>query len=130
MQFRKDIGMKSIFFTKNVNVYKIAVKIRKNLQNKKIPSTILARLYQKYNTEVNVVEFVKEAKKLFPKLNCGLASVYLKYVLGRGEVVSGKYDQNNHTFLKIGKNKILDITADQYGGPEVYFGEIKSPWSL
>lgn len=95
-----------------------------------MPRDLLKNLYKIYNHDVDIEEFIIEAEKIFPKLNCGLASVYLRYILGTGEVVRGKYNGNNHTFVKIGKSKILDITADQYGGPKIYMGNIKSPWSF
>ena len=115
---------------KDKEIQNTATKIRKDFKENRIQDKILMDLYHVYNPDVDSRVFVHEAKKIFPKLNCGLASVYLKKILGAGEVVQGKYLENNHTFLKISKNKILDITADQYGGPKVYYGELKFPWQI
>jgi len=50
--------------------------------------------------------------------------------VAEGEIVQGKYQNENHTFLMLEDNQIVDITADQYGGPKVYVGDLKLPWSL
>ncbi|HIH42796.1 TPA: hypothetical protein HA246_04075 [Candidatus Woesearchaeota archaeon] len=114
-------------------IKKIAYSARKKFETDKIPINKLKKLYLAYNKMPNIKKFLLQAKKLFPKLNCGLATVYLKYMLGSGKIVNGKYKNNNHTFLLLAnkQNKlIIDITADQYEGPKVYVGRIKKPWSL
>ena len=105
-------------------------KVREDFEQKQIPKEKLAELYAKYNPSVDTQRFVIEAEKLFPTLNCGLASVYLREVLGCGEVVRGTYKNHNHTFLLLSDGTIIDITADQYGGPSVYIGVLMLPWSL
>lgn len=102
--------------------------MRKDFEKKLISKNILKRLYEEYNPQVNSNKFVTEAEKIFPKLNCGLTSVYLKNLLG-GKIVQGKYKRHNHTFLLLQGN-IIDITADQYDGPKIYVGKLKSPWRL
>lgn len=57
------------------------------------------------------------------------ATVYLNHLFSAGEIVNGKFKGNNHTFLLLDQNIVVDITADQYGGPRVYVGEMKLPWS-
>ncbi len=114
-------------------VKKIAQAARKEFENNKIPSNKLKRLYLAYNKITNIRKFLSQAKKLFPKLNCGLATVYLRHRLGYGKIIKGKYKNNKHTFLLLTnkQNKlIVDITADQYHGPKVYVGRIKKPWSV
>ncbi len=89
---------------------------------------LLIELYREYADVGDTVRFAKKAKDIFPNGNCGLASLYLKKQLG-GEVVQGKYGEHNHTFLLIG-DTVIDITADQFGGPEVYVGPLQLPWAL
>ena len=107
---------------------KNAFEIRKGFEEHNINRKALKELYQEYNNIENIDLFLDRAEKMFPKLNCGLTSVYLKNKLG-GRVVNGKYKSQNHTFLLLNK-KIVDITADQYGGPKVYIGPLQKPWSI
>jgi len=81
-----------------------------------------------YNPVANIESFLDWAKDQFPKLNCGLTAVYLKHHLGTGQIIKGSYNKEHHTFLEIGDN-IIDITADQFGGPKIYVGPLKLPWS-
>jgi hypothetical protein len=112
------------------NLKKIAMDARKMFESGLADKKELTELYLEYNKNVEDVDlFIKRAKDLFPELNCGLASVYLQKTLGGGEIINGKYKNKKHTFLLLG-NKILDITADQYGGPKTYIGPLKKPWSL
>lgn len=108
----------------------IAIKTRKAFEAKKIDRSILKELYMQYHPVKNIDMFIGRATSFFPNLNCGIASVYLKRVLGRGNIVNGNYSNNNHTFLLLNKKTIVDITADQYGGPKVYVGPLKNPWGL
>ncbi|MDD5437790.1 MAG: hypothetical protein PHC70_01455 [Patescibacteria group bacterium] len=110
-----------------LKVQRVVKRIRLEFEKKRVSKIKLKNLYFKYNPVINVISFIKEAEKLFPKLNCGLTSVYLKNVLG-GEVIQGKYGQHKHTFLLL-NDQVVDITADQYGGPKVYIGELRYPWS-
>jgi len=106
----------------------VAIKAREDLERGRVSRELLERLYVAYNPNVEIDSFLKEASKIFPRLNCGVASVYLRYVLGGGEIIQGKYNQENHTFLQVGEH-IVDITADQFGGPKIYIGELKDSWS-
>jgi hypothetical protein len=106
----------------------VAQKIRRQLEEKKISRKDIRALYLVYNSSVHIDLFLDEAEKIFPNLNCGIASVLLREKLG-GEVRQGKYKEQQHTFLKL-SDCIVDITADQYGGPSVYVGPCVSPWSL
>ena len=105
-------------------------KVREDFERKQIPKGKLAELYAKYNPTVDAPLFVGEAEKIFPRLNCGLASVYLQEVLGCGKIVCGTFQNYNHTFLQLPDGKIVDITAGQYGGPSVYVGSLVPPWPL
>lgn len=101
---------------------------RANFEANRIPHQQLAELYSRYNPNVEINSFLGEAARLFPKLNCGLTSVYLHHVLGKGKIINGSYARRNHTFLSLG-NTIIDITADQFGGPKIYIGPLIAPWS-
>ncbi|MDD2785588.1 MAG: hypothetical protein PHS79_01690 [Patescibacteria group bacterium] len=107
-----------------------ATQVREAFETWIVSLDLLANLYSGYNPDVDAQRFVEDALKIFPKLNCGLASVYLQKVLGGGEIVRGAYGVNAHTFLVLDENVVVDITADQYGGPKVYVGELKFPWSI
>lgn len=109
---------------------RIAVEVRKKLEAGAVDQRQLETLYAGYTSVPRVSLFVKRARKQFPNLNCGLASVLLRHELQEGEVVNGKYGPENHTFLLLHGNAIVDITADQYGGPTVYVGTIQKPWAL
>jgi hypothetical protein len=110
--------------------FKIAKRVRKEFQDNSIPLSVVKELYLSYNpAEKKIDEFFDKAKILFPNLNCGIASAYLKAQIEGSQIVQGKYNGNNHTFL-LKDNLIFDITADQYGGPKVYVGPLISPWSL
>jgi len=114
-----------------VNDFKnIARKIRKEFEAKKIDTSILKKLYIQYHPVKDIHVFINRATIFFPNLNCGIASVYLKHTLGKGSITNGNYNDNSHTFLLLNKKTIIDITADQYGGPKVYVGPLKSPWGL
>lgn len=105
-----------------------AKRVRKEFENQAVDKKLLAELYRAYNQNVtNIDKFVDQAISLFPRLNCGLASVYMQHVLGEGEIVKGKYKDNHHTYLQI-DGLIVDITADQFGGPSVYVSPLKFPW--
>jgi hypothetical protein len=73
----------------------------------------------------------------FPDPCCRLASVYLKHVIGYGEVTDGMYGNGTredglHVFwsdVPRENDTIIDITGDQYpGGPKVYVGPLRLPW--
>ena len=108
----------------------LVAKIRTEFENNQINEELLKRLYQQYNHLNDINAFVRKAKNSFPHLNCGLATVYLKGILQKGRIVNGKYKKYNHTFLIIGKKMVIDITSDQYGGPKIYVGPLRDPWSL
>lgn len=86
----------------------------------------LIELYREYTDVGDTGQFVNKAKDIFPHGNCGLTSLYLKTELG-GEVIQGKYGEHDHTFLFV-DDAVVDITADQFGGPKVYVGPLQSPW--
>ena len=106
----------------------IVSDIRREFESSETFNSSLSKLYIKYNPGVqNIQKFIKTAKSIFPSLNCGLTTLYLQNKLG-GEIVNGKYKNQNHTFLMI-EDTVIDITADQYKGPLIYIGALKQPWT-
>ncbi|MFB6145854.1 MAG: hypothetical protein ABEJ99_05125 [Candidatus Nanohaloarchaea archaeon] len=110
-------------------IEKTAADVREQFQSGDIDVEQLEQLYSGYSDVDDVKEFVSKGVEKFPELCCGLASIYLKDRLGKGEVINGSYSDKNHTFLRVDGN-ILDITADQFGGPKLYFGPPEKPWSF
>jgi hypothetical protein len=99
-------------------------------EQRKIDLRLLAELYVAYNPIPAIESFITQSQALFPKLNCGLASLYLRHILKEGVVKQGTYAGHAHTYLLFEQNLIADITADQYGGPRIYYGPLKDPWKL
>ena len=112
------------------DLLELATEVRAEFEAAQIPPELLAWLYRQYNREVEAATFVAEAAKLFPRLNCGLACVYLRHRLGLGRIIRGRYGDEAHTFLLVHGRTVMDITADQYGGPPVYVGPLVLPWAL
>ena len=103
-------------------------KVKRDFLSRAISKSELIELYRKYNPDVDDYDkFVASAYEFFPKGCCGLASLYLREQMG-GEIVQGFYNGEPHTFLQVGA-EIVDITDDQFDGPEVYNGPLVSPWS-
>ncbi|MEK9167885.1 MAG: hypothetical protein AAB769_00945 [Patescibacteria group bacterium] len=111
-----------------IAIEKTVCKIRAQFETGLVNRYLLINIYNEYTDVGDTVSFVNKAKDIFPRGNCGIASLYLKKELG-GEIVRGKYGKHNHTFLLI-DNTVIDITADQFGGPEVYVGPLQHPWTL
>jgi hypothetical protein len=112
-----------------MNIERLAQETRALFENRIVSREIIGKLYEEYNPNLgDARKFLEAAEHLFPQLNCGLASIYLAHqISSEAEVVRGTFSQERHTFLKVG-GRILDITADQYGGPSVYAGPIRPPW--
>ncbi len=115
---------------KGDDIGKLAADVRALFESKKIDSAILKKEYRAYHDVPDIDGFISLAKDLFPSLNCGLASLYLRSMLAQGTIVRGRYGNEPHTFLIIDGGLVVDITADQYGGPRVYVGPLQLPWSL
>ncbi len=102
--------------------------IRSRFEEQEISEDELMACYGAHKEITDLPGFIQHAKRIFPRLCCGVASAYLREVLGVGEVVQGHYGGNPHSFL-MHDGILIDITADQYGGPSVYFGPLVPPWS-
>jgi len=108
---------------------KLAAEARLAFEADNIAPVLLEDLYTHYNPEVkDVAGFIKKASGLFPTANCGITSLYLQHKLKAGEIINGTYGSNGHTFLLI-DTLVVDITADQFGGPSVYVGSLEKPWA-
>lgn len=112
------------------SISRLLINVRNQFEGGKVDKQLLRRLYQTYNPIKQIDLFLRNAINLFPRLNCGLTTVYIRHLLGKGEIVNGYYGENRHTFLLLDNNTIADITADQYLGPKVYFGPLRAPWRM
>ena len=105
--------------------------VRRQFETRKTDKALLKILYLSWQHVPDIDSFLCEAENLFPSLNCGLASVFLKYYLGEGEITHGYYKETPHSFLWIcSKDVIIDITADQFSGSPVYVGAYHYPWIM
>ncbi len=107
----------------------VAVEIRRELEEQRCDLELLAWLYFQYNAVAEPRLFVERALEMFPRLCCGLASVYAQHRLGGGSVVRGWYGGQRHTFLSC-RGCVVDLTADQFLGPAVYVGRLRAPWRI
>ncbi len=106
-----------------------AQEVRRAFERGEFNVALARRAYEAYAPDIDIDLFLGRARALFPALNCGLCSTYLGAVLGCGVVRRGKYGAEAHTVLMVGP-LIVDITADQFGGPRVYVGPSQLPWRL
>jgi hypothetical protein len=113
-----------------MDIVNVTQKVREDFESGVISPTQLQELYLQYNAVADIEHFISQAIEGFPKLNCGVASVYLRYVFGAGALIQGKYLGHDHTFLLLNREVVIDITADQYGGPAIYVGPLIEPWSM
>ncbi len=108
---------------------RIVEKTRKDFESKSVDFELLKKLYSEYQAVPDIDLFIERAIELFPQGNCGLASLYLRHILGVGRIIQGRYEGHNHTFLMVDE-EVIDITADQFGGPKLYIGKPTTPWLL
>ena len=111
-------------------ILEIAKNTRREFEESRVDKDLLARLYLAYNQVEDINSFIKRADLIFPSLNCGLASAYIQGKIECGEIVLGHYHNNPHSFLLLDEGFIVDITADQFGGPKIYVGPLTYPWSV
>lgn len=108
---------------------KLLQMIREEFETHSISLTKLATLYAGYAKVGDTRLFISRSQACFPNLNCGIATLYLQDKLGFGKIIQGSYKGIAHTFLKLPDATIMDITADQFGGPKMYHGPLTFPWS-
>lgn len=104
-----------------------AQDVRRAFERAEFDIALARTVYEAYAPDIDIDLFLSRARELFPALNCGLCSTYLAAVLGCGVVRHGRYGTEGHTVLMVG-SLIVDITADQFGGPRVYVGALQLPW--
>ena len=104
--------------------------MREDFEQGHIDMPKLKLLYLRYNPIPDIDGFFRRAQTKFPECNCGIATLYLQDRLLIGDVVHGTYAGRGHTFLLIDGKTVVDITADQFGGPPVYIGPLQCPWSV
>ncbi len=113
-----------------VQIEQKAICARAEFDEQRAPISLIKFLYLEYypsNLDTDAhIDFMLER---FPIGNCAIASVYLRHLIGDGDVIDGRYNVEDHQFLYVGK-LVVDITADQFGGPKVHVGELREPWSL
>lgn len=114
----------------NFEIIEMAYSARRLFKTGSVYDQKLMDLYCQYSPIQDLCVFFSRAKHLFPRLNCGISSVYLKHRLGIGEIIRGAYQGQGHTFLLLDGKTVVDITADQFGGPPVYVGPLCFPWDL
>ena len=105
-------------------------RARYELQHGLVSKKLLCSLYSRYTPIDHVESFIQQSIILFPRLNCGIASVYLQHLLGKGTIQQGYYGSHNHTFLLLNDSTVIDSTADQFGGPTIYIGPLQYPWRI
>ena len=113
-----------------MEIRKVTQQIRRDFETGEVDCQLLLRLYEKYHHVPHGEIFVRKALSSFPRLNCGLASVYLRHHIHQGTIVRGKFKDHLHTFILLRNSIVLDITADQYGGPKIHVGKLAWPWAL
>lgn len=104
------------------------VEVRAAFEAGSYDDGVAAAAYQAYTSVPDIELFLRRARALFPALNCGLCSAYLGSVLRCGSMIHMRYNGHPHTVLAI-DSVIVDITADQFGGPPIYVGAVRPPWS-
>ena len=104
-----------------------AQEVRRAFERDEFDIELARAVYGAYAPDIEIDLFLSRARELFPALNCGLCSTYLAAVLGCGVVRRGTYGAAGHTVLMVDR-RIVDITADQFGGPRVYVGAPQLPW--
>lgn len=114
----------------NQEILEIATDVRRSFEEQSLDYELLAERFQLWFPKVeDPAYYAEQAKTDFPKGCCGLASAYLRSEIGEGAIIYGRYQDMGHLVLKMSRNKIVDITADQFGGPAVYVGQLQYPWT-
>jgi len=117
---------------RDTEIIRTALDVRKSFEDGSVyDSLILRTVYMELRPQAHIDETLRYCRGSFPRGNCGLASAYLKHALHRGRVVDGSYEGLEHSVLLFEPEMvILDITADQFGGPSIYLGPVIPTWSL
>lgn len=127
--------IEGLFGREKTRLEEVAWDVRRQFETGEAYTERLMRLYRDIlsHNPYGLEDFFRKAKAQFPKRNCGIATVALYDRLGIGEIAKGSsYQGIAHTMLTIGGDRgiMVDITADQFGGPKVYVGQIRDPWYI
>ena len=138
----------------NSDISRIALTVRNQWETGEIDWEQLEKSYQAWVQEFGktnhqlqlnlfgIKRIVATAKSYFPKGCCGMASCCLADLIPKSKIVHGHYKKTKRWFLFWNKttlephtwvmvnDKLIDITADQFGGPKIYIGPLLSPWML
>jgi hypothetical protein len=106
----------------------VAKATRRDFEAKRIDIAHAVDLYARYTEVGDTERFVTRALDGFPSLCCGVACLVLRDRLGGGRIINGSYRRYGHTFLLVDA-MVIDITADQFGGPGVHVATMRWPWS-
>ena len=120
-------------------IEKIASDVRRLWESGAIATEKVAFTYRSWLNRLNLqlseeesIQLVTEAIAMFPTGCCGLASCVLAEHLDNATIVRGYWKASPpcpHTWISVGE-LMVDITADQFGGPPVFVGPLEAPWSL
>ncbi len=105
----------------------IAQESRRIFERKEVDLTHLTELYMRFFRKKNAEDMISFSIEMFPNTCCYVATLFLKEQLKGSRYISGGYKRFNHDFLEY-RGRILDITADQFGGPRIYVGPLVLPW--
>ena len=114
-------------------IYEAAAKVRNEFESQSVDRDLLWVRYCRWNPAAwryDKNRYLDLAAASFPLGSCGLASAYLwgEVDVGEGQPKSVYYRGYEHTVL-LGRIAMVDITADQFGGPRVYIGPMLDPWT-
>ena len=128
----------------------IAIQARRDFDNKSVDVQYLKSLVEKHlpyiaeNYKDGLTQWIEQSVANFPIDCCEIGAAVLLDRVGEGEIAHGRYEREpigphnirkSHTFWTQaetpGKTALMaDITADQYGGPPIFVGSLKRPWTL
>lgn len=129
MLHKQDYGSNTEIMN-NQEILEIATATRRSFEDGSLDYELLAERFQQWFPKNNDPKYYAELTKTeFPAGCCGPASAYLRSEIGKGDITYGSYQNMGHLVLKISKKEIVDITADQFGGPAIYVGSLQYPWT-
>lgn len=128
----------------------IAIQARKEFEDKSVKVQYLKSLVETHlayiadNYKDGLTQWIEQSVANFPANCCELGAAVLLDRIGEGIIAHGRYEhepigphniRKSHTFWvqleSVGEIRLMaDTTADQYGGPPIYVGTIKHPWTI
>ncbi|HVV67264.1 MAG TPA: hypothetical protein VHB72_04330 [Candidatus Saccharimonadales bacterium] len=113
-------------------VYRVAKEVREGFEQRSFDPEVVWARYCSWVPDARHWDrgkFLDLANTSFPLGCCGLASAFLskEVDVGYGQPEHIYYKSYPHTVL-LGDIAMVDITADQFGGPRIYVGPMVDPW--